>query len=105
MSRIVTILIVLGVLLLLVLWAPWLTQRYAEDKVIDQFNSAWDGVVDGCGFDCAGCGVTRSERTLFGFKVEIEFACGLIPEDAPEYHQVDRVFVSVFGFVTGLDAP
>jgi hypothetical protein len=87
------------------IWAPWLSRQDAEDRVVDQFNAAWEGVVDGCGFNCAGCGVTQSKRTLLGFKVEIEYACGLIPEDTPEYHQIDRAFVSVLGIVTGLDVP
>ncbi|HEY45397.1 MAG TPA: hypothetical protein G4O14_01285, partial [Anaerolineae bacterium] len=72
--------------------------QYAEDKVIDQFNSIWEGVVD-------GCGVIGTERTLLGYKVEIEYGCGLIPEDSPQYHQIDHAFVSVFGIVTELDAP
>lgn len=93
------------ILLILLIWAPWLSQGVAETKVVDQFNTAWDGVVDGCGFNCSGCGVTGSERTLLGFNVEIEYACGLIPADSPEYHQVDSAFVSVFGTVTGLDSP
>jgi len=105
MGRVVAVLGIVAIVLLVLIWAPWLTQQYAEEKVIDQFNSAWDGVIDGCGFQCNGCGVTGSERTLFGFNVEIEYACGLIPDDTPEYHQVDQIFVSVFGVVTGLDAP
>ena len=100
MGRIAAILSIIAIVLILLIWAPWLTKQYAKEKVMDQFVSAWDGVVDGCGFDCAGCGVTKSERTLLGFKVEIEYACGLIPEDTPDYHQVDQVFVSVLGIVT-----
>ena len=105
MGRIAVILSFIAIVLVLIFWAPWLTTQYAEEKVIDQFNSAWAGVADGCGFNCAGCGVTRSERTLLGFKVEIEYACGLIPEDTLDYHQVDHAFVSIFGIVTGLETP
>ena len=104
MRRIVLISIAV-VVVVLVIWAPWLTRQVAEDTVIDQFNSIWDGVVDGCGFDCNGCGVIGTERTLLGYKVEIEYGCGLIPKDSPQYHQIDHAFVSVFGIVTGLDAP
>ncbi|UCF62449.1 MAG: hypothetical protein JSV37_07050 [Anaerolineaceae bacterium] len=104
MRRIVVISIV-AVVVALVIWAPWLTRQVAEDKVMDRFNSIWEGVVDGCGFDCKGCGVIGAERTWLGYKVEIEYGCGLIPEDSPQYHQFDQAFVSVFGIVTGLDAP
>ena len=105
MGRTAAILSFVVILLILLIWAPWLSQQAAENKVVDQFNAAWEGVVDGCGFNCVGCGVIGSERTLLGFRVEIEFACGLIPEDTPEYHQMGSAFVSVFGTVTGLDSP
>lgn len=99
------IIVVIVLFLLIVIWAPWLTQEDAEARVVDRFNAAWEGVIDGCGFDCNGCGVTSSERALLGFKVEIEYGCGLIPVDTPEYHQVDEAMVWVFGSVTGLDLP
>ena len=105
MGRVVAVIGIVAIVLILMIWAPWLTQRYAEERAIDQFNSVWEGVIDGCGFNCTGCGVTGSERSLLGYEVEIEFACGLIPEDTPEHHQVDQVFVSVFGIVTGFDTP
>jgi len=95
-----------GVLLLaLVIWAPWLTSEWAGERAAERFTAAWDGVVDGCGFDCSGCGVIDSQRVGFGCNVEIEYACGLIPEDAPQNHQVDQVFVSVLGTVIGLVKP
>ena len=105
MGKKAAVLSIAACVLVLIIWAPWMTTRSAEEKVLDRFNSAWDGVVDGCGFNCTGCGVTRSEKTLLGVKVEIEYACGLIPEDTPEYHQVDQAFVYGFGLVTGLDTP
>ncbi len=105
MMRRVVLIIIAVVVFVLIIWAPWLTRQYAEDKVMDQFNRKWEGVVDGCGFSCTGCGVIGTERMLLGYKVEIEYGCGLIPEDSPEYHHFDHAFVSVFGIVTGLDAP
>lgn len=103
--RRITLIVLAFILITLLLWAPWLTQQIAEQKVIDRFNTIWDGVVDGCGFNCRGCGIVGSERKLLGYEVEIEYACGLIPADTPEYHQRDRALVSIFGTVTGLDAP
>jgi len=104
MRKIALIVLALIVIALL-LWAPWLTRQSAEQRAIDRFNAIWDGVVDGCGFNCRGCGVVGSERTLLGYAVEIEYACGLIPEDIPAYHQLGRAFVSIIGTVTGLEAP
>jgi hypothetical protein len=37
--------------------------------------------------------------------VTIEYACGLIPADLPEYHQRATSFISPLGTVHGLPTP
>ena len=89
-------------LLLLVAWAPWITNTSSERVVSERFTAEWQGVSDGCGFNCKGCGIKESQRTLFGVNVKIEYACGMLPSDSPEYHKTDNVFVSFLGTVHGL---
>ncbi|MGD2252422.1 MAG: hypothetical protein PVF70_05835 [Anaerolineales bacterium] len=105
MSKRSIVLILLAIDVLLLLWAPWLSQHKAEQRVVVEFTAAWQGVVDGCGFNCDGCGVVGSERLVMGFRVEIEYACGLIPIDSEEFHETDIAYVSPFGTVHGLVVP
>ncbi len=100
----VGILLLLG-LLLLVLWAPWLTPQYAERRVMEAFTTAWQGVSDGCGFNCRGCGVQKLQRVLGGHIAHIEYACGLLPEDSVTFHKTGRVYVSFVGTLHGLPTP
>ena len=88
-----------------VLWAPWLTPQRAGRRVVDAFNAAWQGVIDGCGFNCRGCGVTQRHRVPAGYVVGIEYACGLLPENSAAYHRTGYVYVSVAGTVHGLPRP
>jgi len=99
--------VVLAALALAVLcaWSPWLTQASAEVRAVNVFNKAWESVADGCGTNCKGCGAVSSQRVPFGVLVTIDYACGMIPADLPEYHQQTTAFVSVFGTVHGLPKP
>ena len=90
------------ILLILLIWAPWITNDFAEKKVIQSFEAVYSDVVDGCGFNCEGCGVKESHRTLFGYTVTIEYACGMLPSDSPEFHRIDTIYVSLFGTVHGI---
>jgi hypothetical protein len=92
-------------LVLGVFWAPWLTQQYVETRVVQEFDAAWVGVADGCGFSCEGCGVKKSARVLTGYSVSIEYACGLLPHDSPAFHETRTVHVSLLGTVHGLPRP
>lgn len=92
-------------LTLICTWAPWVHQGYAETRAVDTFNKAWAFVADGCGTNCKGCGAVSSWRVPFGVVVTVEYACGLIPADSPEYHQKSYAFVSALGTVHGLPAP
>lgn len=85
----------------LLLWAPWLSGEVAERRAVAAFERAWSGVDDGCGFNCKGCGAAGAAWVPFGRMGSIEYACGLLPADLPEYHRHKRLFVSAFGTVHG----
>ena len=93
------------IIIVLIAWSPWLTQTYAENRTVDAFNKSWEYVADGCGTYCTGCGAISSQRIPFGILVTIEYGCGMIPEDTPEYHERGTAFVSIFGTVYGLPKP
>jgi hypothetical protein len=93
------------VLIVICAWSPWLTQASAEVRAVDSFDNAWELVADGCGTNCKGCGAVSSQRVPFGVLVTIDYACGLIPADLPEYHRQTTAFVSALGTVHGLPKP
>ncbi len=105
MTRRTTAVLVVSALLLVLLWAPWLTRECAERRLVDEFTAAWQGVIDGCGFNCQGCGVKELQRVLTGYAATIEYACGLLPSERPDFHETRRVHVSVFGTIHGLPTP
>ncbi len=102
-KQIVFSLIIAAVVLLL--WAPWLSKRVAVRRAEIAFTSAWQGTADGCGFNCQGCGVVDARRVIGGWQVTLDYACGLVPEDATQYHQRDEGYVSGYGFVSGFRKP
>jgi len=90
--------IILGVILTVIIlaWAPWITKSNAEKIVINNFEAKWNGVMDGCGFNCDGCGVQESHKTLFGYTVTIKYGCGMLIVGNPS-GSVDKIFVSFLG--------
>ena len=86
-------------------WAPWITRDFAAQRAGEAFTGAWQGVMDGCGLQCKGCGVKEPVKVWFGYWVPLVYACGLLPADTPEYHLTRSVFVSFLGTVHGLDKP
>jgi len=99
------ILLTLFLLILLLAWAPWLSRDTAQRKAEQAFETAWEGVADGCGLNCDNCGAKEAQKTLLGYAVRLEYACGLLPADLPEYHQTVRVYVSPLGTVHGFSRP
>ncbi len=79
--------------------APGITKSYAENKVVKKFEGKNENISDSCGFNCDGCGVEESDKTLFGHSIKIEYACGLLPTDSPEYHRTATKFVSFLGTI------
>lgn len=92
-------------LTVLAAWSPWLTPESAKVRAVEAFTDAWESVADGCGLNCRGCGAISSQRAPFGALVTIEYACGMIPADLPEYHRQTIAFVSSLGTVHGLPTP
>jgi hypothetical protein len=92
---------ILAALLLIGLfaWAPWITEARAARIVESWFITEWMDVMDGCGFNCSGCGVQSVRDVPFGAVVELEYACGLLPADDPQYHTRSSHFVSFLGIV------
>jgi hypothetical protein len=97
--------LIAALLLMVCAWSPWLTQTSVQSRAVDSFNRSWQSVADGCGTMCNGCGAISSQRVPFGVLVTIEFACGSIPADSPEYHRQATAFVSALGSVHGLPKP
>ncbi|NQU77500.1 hypothetical protein HQ544_02270 [Candidatus Falkowbacteria bacterium] len=94
------LLILIFIVLGMAIWSPWITKDYAKSIVSKKFESRWEGVLDGCGFRCEGCGVKESRRTFFGHKVGIEYGCGMKIPGMP--NTVDEIYVDLFGSVHGL---
>ena len=95
----IIITIILIVLTLLV-WSPWITRDYAEKRVLEVFKENQKDIVDGCGFDCVGCGITNSGKEFFGYFVDIEYGCGMRPADRRDLNERSRKFVSFIGTVS-----
>jgi len=93
------------VVIALLLWSPWISGSYAKERAVAEFERAWLNVADGCGFACHGCGAVEVKKVAFGMQVTLEYACGMLPADSPEYHQQADVFVSFLGKVYGLPTP
>ncbi|MEH7237965.1 hypothetical protein [Bacillus sp. JJ1562] len=100
MHRKLTLIIIFIVAaIILFAFSPWITKDIAEKRAKTVFQNQQKGIVDGCGFNCHGCGVVTSDNVLFGYNVRIEYACGLISEDIKENHEFKNVFVSFLGTV------
>jgi hypothetical protein len=94
------LILVLVCLMLLLLPSP-LSRAYAEFWARTALQLSQIGTIDGCGFDCQGCGAMATQKTLLGYSVQLEYACGSLPYDDPKYHQRRTVFVSFLGTVHG----
>ncbi|SDC25726.1 hypothetical protein SAMN02799630_00933 [Paenibacillus sp. UNCCL117] len=99
MGKAVISLIALIVLSAGMMYSPWVTEGFAKRRVIGAFEDQGRKVQDGCGFNCKDCGVKGSKKAPFGRMVSIEYACGLLPADSPEFHQRGQRFVSFLGTV------
>lgn len=105
MKRIKYLTIVIVIILGLLAWSPWIDEAYAKERAVAAFERAWLNVADGCGFGCHGCGAIHVSDIPFGKLVRLEYACGMLPADSPEFHQRAEVYVSFIGKVYGLPIP
>jgi len=103
--KLLTVTITTLVVVVLFLWSPWITGVYAKERAVAEFERAWLNVADGCGFACHGCGAIAVKKIPFGTQVTLDYACGMLPADLPEYHQKVNAFVSFTGKVYGLPTP
>ncbi len=85
------------IIIALFAWAPWMSEAGAKESVNAYFEKRNAGIVDGCGFNCDGCGIKSAEKILFGYAVEVEYACGLLPADSKKYHTIKTINVYSFG--------
>ena len=94
MKKIIIIIIGLLIVSVLLAWSPWITKNYAEKNVIETFEESQKSIIDGCGFNCEGCGVSNSYKILFGYEVNIKYKCGM-----KNYFREDTKFVSFIGSI------
>jgi heat shock protein HslJ len=92
-------LVIILLIPVLMIWAPWITAENAAKIAVNQFEKQWQDVANGCGFNCEGCGVKNVSKQFFGYAVGLEYACGMLPADEPEYHQYELFLVSPFATV------
>ena len=90
------------ILLVIILWSPWITTDFATRIVSEKFNAQWFGIMDGCVLSCNGCGIKGVQRMPFGVKVNIVYLCGVQPSNAQPNQRTDIIFVSFLGTVHGL---
>lgn len=90
MARRFFIFLMVNGLLVLSYFSPWITENYARQTAMNGFNHAWKDTSDGCGSNK----VLQSTSVPFGKSVEIDYACGQLPYDSPEFHHKTEVFVS-----------
>lgn len=105
MNRLLASVLLLAFLITTLVWSPWLTRAYAQERAVAGFTDRWQGVIDGCGFNCADCGARETQRVLFGYRVRLEYACGIRSTDASGEHHSVWVLVSVLGTVHGVPEP
>lgn len=86
-------LILILFVLLILAWSPWQTKETAEKSAREIFESEQLGVIDGCGLNCEGCGVSNSQKIPFGFLVEIQFKCAM-----KDYFRNEKRFVPSINF-------
>jgi heat shock protein HslJ len=89
--------VVFILLVVLIIWMPWISTEKAGAIAVNAFMQQQQDAVDGCGFNCEGCGVVDTHRLFNGYIVDIEYSCGMFPVDSPEYHQHGAVYISPFG--------
>ena len=85
------------IIIALFAWAPWMSEASAKNTVNAYFEKQNEGIVDGCGFNCEGCGVKEATKIPFGYAVEVEYACGFLPADSKQYHTIKTINVYSFG--------
>ena len=87
------------ILIALFAWAPWMSEASAKESVNAYFEKQNKGIVDGCGFNCDDCGIKNASKIPFGYSIEVEYACGLLPADSKQYHTIATINVYSWGTI------
>ena len=87
-------------IVLMLVWSPWLTSTQATHLVNTAFDRKWHGIADGCSLGKAGIQSVR--RVALGYTATIEYACGMLPSNSPEFYRRATVYVSPLATVHGL---
>jgi len=87
----------------LLAWSPWLTKDNTSRIAEDQFNQAWNGVIDGCGTSGKEYGVKDYRKVPFGAVVILDYQCGLVMPNEPPLHT--NVYVTFWGTTYGYPKP
>jgi len=69
MKKLGWIISIIILLVLLFLWAPWITEDYAESRLLEKWDSRHDssmGITDQPGRNCDTCGIIENKRGIFG---------------------------------------
>jgi hypothetical protein len=95
--------ICLAIIVGLCAWSPWLTEATASKLAENQFNHAWEGVMDGCGTASADLGAEGFRKVPFGAYVTLAYQCGLVMPDEPPLHH--EIYISLVGIAFGYPKP
>jgi len=84
-------------------WSPWLTRETASKLAENQFNHAWNGVMDGCGTAGNKLGAKDFQKIPFGAIISLDYQCGFVkPNEAPLH---TKVYISFLGIAFGYPSP
>lgn len=103
MRKYVPVLFLASLSLILCAWSPWLTQASSSKLAEDQFNLAWNSVIDGCGTSGTDLGVKEFRKVPFGAVVTLDYQCGLVMPGEPALHTT--IYVSFIGVAFGYPRP
>jgi len=101
-NKLLTIIIYIA-LIGLCAWSPWLTRETASRLAENQFNNAWNGVMDGCGTAGNSLGAKEFNKVPFGVVVSLDYQCGLVMPNEPPLHTT--VYMSFLGIAFGYPRP
>jgi len=103
MRKLILVTTILILLIGLCAWSPWLTKNTASRVAEDQFDQAWNGVIDGCGISGKEYGAKDFHKVPFGAILILDYQCGLIATNEPPLHT--SVYVTFIGTTFGYPKP
>jgi len=101
-NKLITI-IICAALIELCAWSPWLSRETASRLAENQFNRAWNGVMDGCGTVGNTVGAKEFRKIPFGAVLSLDYQCGLVMPNEPSLHTT--VYITFLGIAFGYPTP